>query len=59
MNLAFFTKFFADVRNEAQVLLKRSSVLGQLVNMQTKEIRLLCIGKMTFVSVAFLIALSI
>ena len=39
--------------NQAQVLLKLSCTLGKLVKTQTKGIRLLCIGKMIFVSVAF------
>ena len=47
--------------NQAQVLLKRSCTLGNLVYTQTKGITctLLCIGKIIFVSVAFLMALSI
>ena len=45
MNLAFFTKILADVRNQAQVLLKLSCTLGKLVNTQTKGITLLRIGK--------------
>ena len=32
MNLAFFAKILADVRNQAQVLLKRSCTLGKVVN---------------------------
>ena len=40
-------------------LLKRSCTLGKLVNTQIKGITLLCTGKIIFVSVAFLIALSI
>ena len=45
--------------NQAQVLQKRSCTLGKLVNTQTKGIALLCIEKIKFVSVAFLMALSI
>ena len=45
--------------NQAQVLLKRSCMLGKLVNTQSKGLTLLCIGKIIFVSVAFLLALSI
>ena len=45
MNLAFFTKSLADVRNQAQVLLKLSCALGKLVNTQIKGITLLCTGK--------------
>ena len=47
------------MRNQAQVLLKRSCMLGKLVNTQSKGLTLLCIGKIIFVSVAFLLALSI
>ena len=47
------------MRNQAQVLLKRSCTLGKLVNTQIKGITLLCTGKIIFVSVAFLMALSI
>ena len=47
------------MRNQAQDLLKRYCTLGKLVNAQTKGIRLLCIGNIIFVSVAFLMALSI
>ena len=59
MNLAFFTKNLADVHIQAQILLKRSCTLGKLVNTQIKRITLLCTGKIIFVSVAFLMALSI
>ena len=34
MNFAFSPKFLSDVRNQAQVLLKRSCTLGKLVNTQ-------------------------
>ena len=47
------------MRNQAQVLLKRSCTLGKLLNTQIKGITLLCTGKIIFVSVAFLMALSI
>ena len=47
------------MRKQAQVLLTRSCTLGKLVNAFTKGITLLCIGKIIFVSVAFLMALSI
>ena len=33
------------MRNQAQVLLKRSCTLGKFVNTQTKGITLICIGK--------------
>ena len=55
----FSPKFLADVRNQDQVLLKRSCTLGKLVNTQKKGITLLRTGKIIFVSVAFLMALSI
>ena len=41
----FSPKFLADVRNQAQVLLKRSCTLGNPVNTETKGITLLSIGK--------------
>ena len=47
------------MRYQAQVLLKRSCTLGKLVNTHKKVITMLCIGKIIFVSVAFLMALSI
>ena len=47
------------MRYQAQVLLKLSCMLGKLVNAQIKGITLLCTGKIIFVSVAFLMALSI
>ena len=53
MNLTFSSKFLADVRNQSQVLFKRSCTLGKLVNIQTQGITLLCIGKIIFVSVTF------
>ena len=54
MNLTFSPKILADVRNQAQVLLKRSCTLWKLVNTQITGIMLLCTGKMIF-----LMALSI
>ena len=47
------------MRNRAQVLLRRSCTLGELVNTQIKGLTLECTGKIIFVSVAFLMALSI
>ena len=47
------------MRNQAHFLLTRSCALGKLVNTQTKGITLLYKGKIIFVSVAFLMALSI
>ena len=43
--MAFSPKFLADVRYQAQVLLKHSCTLGELVNTQPNRITLLCIGK--------------
>ena len=43
MNLAFSPKFLADVRNQAQVLLKPS--FRKLANTKIKGITLLCTGK--------------
>ena len=40
-------------------MVKRSSTLGALVNSKTKCIKLIFIGKITLVPVAFLMALSI
>ena len=45
--------------NWAQVLVKRSPTLGTLVRTKTKCIKLIFIGKITLVPVAFLMALSI
>ena len=59
MILTFFTTFLAEVCNLAQVLVKRSSTLGTLVRTKTKCIKLIFIGKITLVPVAFLMALSI
>ena len=53
MNLAFLPKFLADVRNQAQVLLKHSCTLGKLVNTQIKGITLLYTGKNICVSCVF------
>ena len=59
MNLLFSPNFLADVCDWAQVLVKRSSTLGTLVSTKTKCIKLIFIGKITLVPVAFLMALSI
>ena len=45
--------------NSAQVLVKRSPMLGTFVSIKTKCIKLIIIGKITLVPVAFLMALSI
>ena len=47
------------MRNQAQALLKLSCMLEKLVNTQIKGITLICTGKIIFVSVVFLMALSI
>ena len=44
-------EFLADVRNQAQVLLKRSCTLGKLVNTQTKGNIAVLYAEITFVSV--------
>ena len=49
----------AEVCNWAQVLVKRSPTLGTLVSTNTKCIKLIFIGKLTLVPVAFLMALSL
>ena len=45
--------------NLAQVLVKRSPTLGTLVSTKTKCIKLIFIGKILLVPIAFLMALSI
>ena len=45
--------------NRAQVLVKRSPTLGTLASTKKKCIKLIFIGKITLVPVAFLMALSI
>ena len=55
----FHQFFFAEVCNWAQVLVKRSPTLGTLISTKTKCIKLIFIGKITLVPVAFLMALSI
>ena len=45
--------------NRAQVSVKRSPTLGTLVNIKTKCIKLIFVGKITLVPVAFLMVLSI
>ena len=59
MNLAFLPTFLADVRNQAQVLLKHSCTLEELVNTQIKEITLICTGKNIICISCVLMALSI
>ena len=59
MNLSFLPKFLTEVCNSAQVLVKRSPTFGTLVSTKTKCIKLIFIGKITLVPVAFLMALSI
>ena len=59
MNLSFSPKILAEVCNRAQVLIKRSPTLERPVSTKTKCIKLIFMGKITFVPVAFLMALSI
>ena len=59
MNLSFFTKIFGRSVQLSQVLVKRSPTLGTLVSTKTRCIKLIFIGKITLVPVAFLMALSI
>ena len=47
------------MRNQAQVLLKRSCSLGKLVNTHIKEFTLLCTGKNNISISCILMALSI
>ena len=55
----FHKKNVAEVCKWAQVLVKRFPTLGTLVSTKTKCIKLIFIGKITIVPVAFLMALSI
>ena len=55
----FSPKSLAEVCIWAQVSVKRSPTLGTLVSIKTKCIKLILIGKITLVPVAFLMALSI
>ena len=59
MNLSFFTKILAEVCNWAQVLVKHSPTLGTFVSTKPKCIKLIFIGKIPLIPVAFLMALSI
>ena len=59
MNLSFFTKFFDRRVQLSSSLVKRSPTLRALVSTKTKCIKLIFIGKITLVPVAFLMALSI
>ena len=53
MNLSFFTKIFDRSVQLAQVLVKRSPTLEALVGTKSKCIKLIFIGKITLVPVAF------
>ena len=59
MNLSFFTNIFGRSMQLIQALVKRSPTLGTLVSTTTKCIKLIFIGKIILVPVAFLMALSI
>ena len=59
MNLSFFTKIFDRSVQLSSSFSKRSPTLGALVSTKTKCIKLIFIGKLSLVPVAFLIALSI
>ena len=59
MNLSFFIKIFGRCVLLSSSLVKRSPTLGTLVSTKTKGIKLIFIGKITLVPVAFLMALSI
>ena len=59
MNMSFFTKVFDRSVQLNQVLVKRSPTLVAIVSTKTKCIKLIFIGKITLVPVAFLMALSI
>ena len=58
MNLSFFTKIF-DRSVQLSLSFGKTSTLGVLVSTKTKCIKLIFIGKITLVPVAFLMALSI
>ena len=59
MHLSFFTKIFGRSVQLSSSFDKRSPTLGTLVSTKTKCIKLIFIGKITLVPVAFLMALSI
>ena len=59
MNLSFFTKIFDRSVKLSSSFGKRSPTLGTLVSTKTNCIKLIFIGKITLVPVAFLMALSI
>ena len=59
MKLSFFTKVFDRSVQMSSSFGKRSRMLGMLVITKTKCIKLIFIGKITLVPVAFLLALSI
>ena len=55
----FRQKFWQKCAIELKFLVKHSPTLGTLVSTKTKCIKLIFIGKITLIPVAFLIALSI
>ena len=59
MNLSFFTKIFDRCVQLSSSFGKTFSYVRALVITQTKCIKLIFIGKITLVPVAFLMALSI
>ena len=59
MNLSFFTNIFGRSVQLSSSFGKRSPTSGTLDSAKTKCIKLIFIGKITLVPVAFLIALSI
>ena len=59
MNLSFFTIIFGRSVQLSSSFGKCSLTLGTLVSTKTKCIKLIFIGKITLVPVAFLMALSI
>ena len=59
MNLAFFTKFLADVLNQVQVLLKHPCTLGKLVNADKGNYVAINREKKYLYQLRFLMALSI
>ena len=58
MNLSFFTKIFGRCVQLSSSFGKRSPTLGTPVSTETRCIKLIFIGKITLVPIAFLMALS-
>ena len=59
MSLSFFTKIFGRSVQLSSSSVQRSPTLGALVSTKTKCIKLIFIGKIALVPVAFLMTLSI